>query len=794
MDEKQGISVPPRWPLRHGDLLLAGGVALLFVIHFFFTDDYFLGSGTDIISLQYPVHRFATHWMRQGVLPLWNPHIFGGVPFQAGVHGYLYPGLWTGLLLPVGLDIKVGIALHLILAAAGGAFLARGSVKQMIPRAVVGAVYALSGFMMLHLYAGHRTMVMTAAYLPWIAAALRRVLDGERGALLWGGMTFGLMMLSGHYQIIFIGILGLSLWLFFDTLCSRRKPLSPFRERWPGLVGVLSILSLGIGVAAVQLIPALSNAELSQRSGDSVAFAASFSSAPLNLISYLFPHFFGNRVDAPFVGDWSYWESLGYVGIIPLCMVSAAHAVLPWRRMLPRTVVMLIAIILSLGAHTPIFDIYAAWIPGADLFRSPGRFCLLVTLFSALITGEMLDVFYGRGKETLERLPGIRYWTGFVPLASALGIVVWFRSWSERDLAAFFSSMRSPHAALPEDVVSSLLELVGQDLACAALGTIACAAALLLTRKRPKSGALIGGILSVMAILNLYQFGHRFLIMGEKSQFELPEAIHSFLQEEAEKGTRVILPAASRFVNSPMIYGGGTPGGYDIFIHKRFAEYLNAAAGRPPERFLSYARVRNGSALIRHMGVRYVISVTPLRGGRNRFFYGYEGYEPIRRIGQFTIHENKDFVPRAFVVHDVEVIHDTKERLSRLNAKTFDVMKTVVLEHEPTFDVAPSLGTEAVSIKSITPNHVVMNVTAKSDGVLVMSDSLQSGWEAFVDSKAVPMAPANHVMRGVPISKGHHLVEMRYLPTGVVVGAVFSALSVLVLVLGGVIYRRRRGG
>ena len=140
----------------HLDLIAAGLTAFLFVIHLFFDGGYFLGSGTDIVALEHPLHVFATSWMARGVLPLWNPFVFGGIPFQAGVHGYLYPGWWTGLLLPTGLDIKVGIALHLVLAAVGATWFARSRVSSGAATYLAGVTFALSAFFMAHLFAGHR--------------------------------------------------------------------------------------------------------------------------------------------------------------------------------------------------------------------------------------------------------------------------------------------------------------------------------------------------------------------------------------------------------------------------------------------------------------------------------------------------------------------------------------------------------------------------------------------------------------------------------------------------------------
>src|ERR1051326_6519188 len=46
----------------------------------------------DAIAQFYPWRSFAAHWMRHGVIPLWDPHQFCGTPFLANSQSaVLYP-------------------------------------------------------------------------------------------------------------------------------------------------------------------------------------------------------------------------------------------------------------------------------------------------------------------------------------------------------------------------------------------------------------------------------------------------------------------------------------------------------------------------------------------------------------------------------------------------------------------------------------------------------------------------------------------------------------------------------
>ena len=46
----------------------------------------------DNYSLMVPGKIFTAQWLKQGVLPLWNPHIFSGLPWIADINqSVLYP-------------------------------------------------------------------------------------------------------------------------------------------------------------------------------------------------------------------------------------------------------------------------------------------------------------------------------------------------------------------------------------------------------------------------------------------------------------------------------------------------------------------------------------------------------------------------------------------------------------------------------------------------------------------------------------------------------------------------------
>jgi hypothetical protein len=778
------------------DYVLAGCSALIFVFCIFSTGECFVGSGTDMVSNEYPLHAFAFSWMRRGIIPLWNPFIFGGVPFQAGVHGYLYPGWWTGFVFPTCFDIKLGILLHMAGAATGGVWFARSYVKNRSASLLCWIVFALSGFFTMHCFAGHRVMIATAAYLPWVGGALQRAAAGSRKNLLFGAALCGLMLLAGHYHIVFIGMSGLLLFFLIQGAIGFGSDVHPLRGAARAAVIWAIVFAIGSLVSAVQLAPMLGTIELSQRTGGSAEFSASFSSAPANLISYLLPNVFGNKVDSPFVGDWSYWESMGYLGIAPLILILLGLFSSIRRRIAPSIAVAIVGLILALGAHTPIFDLYLTVIPGADLFRSPGRFCLLATIFLALASAQCLDAWL-EGKIYPKRGASASFTVWIIPilsLAAALALhsigVDGFKEWISRVADA------RRIAGQTDKYWTALLSLAKADGLKALFVSCATAFAVVMGFKFPLWARRLGFAIVALLVVDLYNFGNRFMITAPKEKFELPPRIAEEIRREGGAAARFIAPPDTRWHDFGAMYEIGNPGGYDSFIDGRWARYINFSQGKKPDRFFGYERLRRGSQLIRNLGPGFLISREPLKDGRNRGVAGYDWFKKYKQIEGLYLYRDEDPLPRATLVHRMEIIDDEEAAYREMIRPDFDIRKTVLLETNPPVGFSSPEpkrpgAEERAEIRIFEPNRVEIEVRADSKAVLVLSDTLHPGWSAFVDGNKVPMIHANRIMRAVPVPPGTSAIRMTYLPGSFIPGVIVSVLSIVGIAIAAWLMRHR---
>lgn len=765
---------PPPAPISGRlPMLLVAALTLLYAGHLLLSGEPLAGSGTDIRSYIEPLHAFAHERLSQGDLPLWNPYHLGGVPFQAGVHGKLLPTTLVTLpFVPPTYDVKLQMVLHLLIGALGVVWWVRRRTRSATGAALVGAVYACSAFSATAFFAGHYGALITVAWLPWTIGLIEAWLDTRALACLLGAaLTTGAMLLSGHYQMIYIGFIGAGLYLLVDRAlgparATSGQPSRPWRRSGRALVGLGAASLGGLLVGAVHVLPFLGAIDLGSRA-TAEGFAGTHPSSPENLATYLWPDFFGGGPAHAFTGDWNYWEGLGYIGLVPLALPLLAPFVLSWRVVLPCAIPALLGLVLSFGQATPIFDLWVDLVPGAGLFRAPGRYQLMTLLFAGLLAAL-----------TLARLEA-------EPLPERRRLhAVWL---------------------LPALALAGLVWMLGQDhpasgdawKALFVLG--ACAAGLVFfLRKRPR--LVLWGLVALTA-LDLLTFGRRFLTTQDTS-YAWPDGLVAFLEpyREADPGLRVLDDPAMQMPNQGASVGIGQIGGYDTFVPPAYTRYLNYAAGLPLDDAGTYVKLRGRTLMIDRLGARFVLSTTPVdpRTGRGRTMLNLPGFIDRGVHGYVHVYEHPGPAPRTWLTHAYRVYDETRvyELMSNPEYRLTDA---ALLLADPPPEFAPEplpAGAEPdrAAIVRYEPDLVEIEVSTASPAILVLSDTPAPGWTAEVDGRPVPLAQANGPMRAVPVPAGASLVRMRYAPAAFTLGAWVSASAVLALAgpLVLMAWRRRR--
>ncbi|MEO6054789.1 MAG: hypothetical protein ABIP97_12325, partial [Chthoniobacterales bacterium] len=107
--------------------------------------------------------------LAKGHLPLWNPYVYGGVPFLGDFQSaMLYPPNLLFLIAPIAVALNWSIALHVFILAVGMYIWATWRGLHHAAAFLAAATAILSGSYFLHIFAGHLSNICTMAWTPFI--------------------------------------------------------------------------------------------------------------------------------------------------------------------------------------------------------------------------------------------------------------------------------------------------------------------------------------------------------------------------------------------------------------------------------------------------------------------------------------------------------------------------------------------------------------------------------------------------------------------------------------------------
>lgn len=186
------------------------------------------------------------------------------------------------------------------------------------------------------------------------------------------------------------------------------------------------------------------------------------------------------------------------------------------------------------------------------------------------------------------------------------------------------------------------------------------------------------------------------------------------------------------------------------------------------------------SPLLKLLNPQYVITPFDIAPDRADLQYVQANMKQVYNNGVIRVFENPDALPHAWITHDVQMM-SKDEILPALQSGAIDPAQTALVERDAPA-VQGATGTpESVTFTSYKPDEMSMNVTAGSDGFLVLSEVYASGWNAYVDGKKVDIYATDYVLRGIPIPAGDHVVELRYELRSLTIGFWISIVIGLVV-------------
>ncbi len=783
----------------------------------------------DLFVYFFPAKSFLRTALSRGELPLWNPDTFFGAPFLANIQmAVLYPPDIIFLVAPFARAVAASQATHLFLAGVGFLLLARRGWGLGHVGALVGSlIFCGSGFLGAHM--GHLNQVHAATWLPWLflmvhgaakpvgrllrpatAETLPRGWNRFGDASLWvsgGAIVTALLFTAGHTQETYYALLTVGAEAaIFTAAPPARSPV-----RGSHLLAVGAITSLGMLLAAAQLVPTLELTQYGYRVGGmSLDEAGSYAIDRTHILEALLP---------------TYWnlpaqEVTGYTGIVALPLAFAAFAAARARRQIfALGVIALGALILGVGVYTPVFDALHRFVPMFSSFRAPGRWLLIWTFAVAGLASHGLDALRVHRTttrhpfaDTTERSARIASATAFAALVIGLVVVrtcraggvqwlppgrvalAWF--WFGGTTIALVAFLAQAHGSI---------HLLGR---CAIVGLIGAELLLAGHRMEYALGGEPGLYMNPPPVT-----AHALRTLASRAPDASPGRLVSLTVEQHLDATRLARWAGStdgetvRYramqdalkPNLGAVYGLATIDGYDggllpLRTYARFKALLLPQGADPSVAHLTLGAQAAGKANASRyasLGIGAVIS-----DGRNGS-PGDNWRTNDDAPGAAWWHDNTlPPASRALLVGNVIVEPDDERAITLL--ATADLSNTAsvrqAIQGIPERGVPDPAPIGTAKVTRYLANEIIVDVSSDRAALLVMTETDYPGWHATIDGQPAPIIRANTLFRSVVVPQGTHVIRFWFAPTSIMVGIAITLSTLFALITGTCFANWRRIG
>ena len=408
---EQGRGFEPRYPSLAATVLLS---LWIFVLSLPLWSGKFLGGNfSDQFHSGYAFRDWlATTWKRLGEIPLWNPEMFGGLPFVGAMHGDIfYPTAWLRLILPTGFAMGLGFVVHYVLAGVFVYWLLRLFRVSWAGAVTGGFAYQLSGVVGSYVQPGHDGKLFVTTLLPLVLIGLVRAVRDQR----WDGygivaLAVGLALLSPHAQMTYYLLVASGLFALYLAFGERGgQPLA----RQIGLLAVaLGAVAVGFGIGMIQMLPFFDYLPFSPRAEGYYGFEGSTSYAIpwAHVPEFIVSGFTGTTPERSYWGPNPLKLHSEYLGAaaVGLALLGA------FDRQRRRAVLWLTGIgalflLICLGAGTPFYRLWWTVMPFVKQTRAPGMALFVVVLIVACFAGfgvDRLERKAGRGWPTALMMVG----------------------------------------------------------------------------------------------------------------------------------------------------------------------------------------------------------------------------------------------------------------------------------------------------------------------------------------------------------------------------------------------------
>ena len=756
-------AAPDQWAPRFalGWASLAYAVAVLTVAYPALAGGFLVNPHSDQYIAGYAFRDFAAQYLRgHGRFPLWNPYLYGGMPYVAAMHGDIfYPTFLLRMILPTDVAMTWSFILHVFLAGLFAYVFLRACGLGFLGALIGGLAYMLGGNVAGLVSPGHDGKLYISALLPLtLFLVLRGVHDGRRWT--WGvlSVVVGLAVLSPHPQLLQYLLLVSGAFALYVALTEFGGVRLDKRIAIRRLALAAASIVVGGAIGAIQYLPVREYVPFSPRAGGKGwEHAVSYSMPPEELLNTYIPQFTG-MLD-------KYWGRNGihfhseYIGAVVLVLAGLGfgwYATRGGRRFIWFWLgTLVVSTLWALGGYTPFYHIVYAIVPGTKFFRAPSTMLYIVSFSVAVLAACGADRVM-RGEVRRRYLLG---WLGAAVLFAILGA-----SGGLTNLASGIAAPERPDAVLDNGPDLALGALRSFAFVVITVGIIWGASTRRLTTR------VAGMLLAAVTVIDLWSVERSYwMFSAPASKLYAADETIAYLEKLEQPGRVIPLPLTGDFARGdPFLRPSGQANGLMVHNVRSVLGYHGNQLGRyngllgldeegrqignPNMWALTNARfwLTNTDSLP-IPGARRVVGPVRNAAGTTVYLYQLPGDNPLAWLTPVIVKASDDQVLSTVLDPRFDV-----RRAALFDTGAAVTARTVTTLPEP-------LGSRVVATR-YEPGRITLSLDAPSPAgsALIVSENYYPGWTATANGRPAKVGRVDYSLIGVELPAGTRTVDLTF--------------------------------
>ena len=745
----------------------------------------------------------------EGIIPLWNPYIFCGMPGYASITFAvertfdLTAFVWekivrtvlTYLFLDGGHQSGTWILYYFVYGIGVYLFVYQ-RLKNKSVALIVSLMTMYATRVAVLIMIGHVTKIAVLAWFPYVFLLVDKLREKFNFLLaLLLIIMLRLLLEPTHIQFIYYIYLSLGFYLIFFFVRALLK-----KENWKKILvsgtTLLFATVFAVLMGADQYLSTLEYNPYSIRGTNPIVqtsatsqtktieggldydYATNWSFSPGEMMPFFVPSRYGfgdNPYQGPltqnreiklntYIGPQPMVDAPQYMGVIVI--VLAIIGFIKYRKepfVQYMGIMILFSLLVAFGKEfSLIYDLLYRYLPMFNKFRVPLTILILVQFFIPILAGYGIVSFIPEQRKNLSPLQEKRwkYTLGGIGLGILIALIgksvitgiytSFFPVQEVGNLLARYYGQLNPTALemLHDFIVSSVITdvLVGFVLLMVVFS------AFFYYQKGKLKSATLYGILVVAVLFDLWRVAWK--PSDPKDQMEslqsipTPEFVKILQQDTTTFRVLKIHDGQPIYDNSLAYWRISNAYGYQGAKMRIYQDMVDVAG--------------LGNPLVwQLMNIKYLIS------NRDE---SSPALAQVYNSPNTKVYEVRFWLPRVFFVNRCEV-SDSLSTLNNIAARSFDPRDIAYLPENIRTKIDPPLQSAEATLVHYGIQDLEVRTTATGNNLLFLSEAYYpKGWKAFIDGNEVKIFQLDYLFRGVIIPPGTHTLMMKFKPASFTIG------------------------